>query len=69
MLGITKILLSVAQFAIDNNMFFEFHPYFCLVKDRATRKVYFKGDLKMDSTSFSPLAILICAHPINPELF
>lgn len=30
---VSKNLLSVSQFAIDNNVFFEFHPTFCLVKD------------------------------------
>lgn len=31
-LQITKNLISVSQFARDNNMYFEFHPYFFLVK-------------------------------------
>ena len=35
-LEITKSLLSVAQFTVDNTVFFEFHPYFVHVKDRAT---------------------------------
>ncbi|XP_015167476.1 uncharacterized protein [Solanum tuberosum] len=66
---ITKSLLSVAQFTVDNNVFFEIHPYFCLVKDRATGRSYWKGDLKMASTGFSPLADLIYAHSINLKFF
>ncbi|GAU22178.1 hypothetical protein TSUD_252060 [Trifolium subterraneum] len=30
--AITKNLMSVSKFAQDNNVFFEFHPTFCLVK-------------------------------------
>nr|XP_016474014.1 PREDICTED: uncharacterized protein LOC107795821 [Nicotiana tabacum] len=36
---ITKNLLSIVQFAYDNNVFFEFHPRDCFVKDRTNRKV------------------------------
>ncbi|XP_075103758.1 uncharacterized protein LOC142178326 [Nicotiana tabacum] len=35
---ITKNLLSVAQFAYDNNVFFEFHPRDYFVKDHTNRK-------------------------------
>ena len=31
--SITKNLLSVSQFANDNNVYFEFHPTYCCVKD------------------------------------
>lgn len=44
--AITKNLLSVSKFAQDNNVFFEFHPYVCFVKDQATSKVLLKGQLK-----------------------
>ena len=30
----TKNLLYVHQFTLDNNVFIEFHPFFCLVKDK-----------------------------------
>ena len=43
---ITKNLLSVHQFTLDNNVFLEFHPYFCLVKDNKTRHVLLKGTHK-----------------------
>ncbi|KAF3648741.1 hypothetical protein FXO38_18039 [Capsicum annuum] len=43
---ITKNLLSVAKFTSDNDVIFEFHPHFCLVKDRATGKVLLRGTLE-----------------------
>ncbi|KAL3634153.1 hypothetical protein CASFOL_021207 [Castilleja foliolosa] len=44
--GITKNLISVSKFALDNNVFFEFHPFFCLVKDQVTQTTLLKGTLK-----------------------
>lgn len=41
--SITKNLLSVQKFALDNNVFFEFHPYHFLVKDRATKTLVLSG--------------------------
>jgi hypothetical protein len=41
--SITKNLLSVKKFAIDNHVFFEFHPHFLLVKDLATKEVLIRG--------------------------
>lgn len=32
-LSIRKNLMSVSQFARGNNMYFEFHPFYCLIKD------------------------------------
>ena len=43
---ITKNLLFVHQFTLDNNVFIEFHPYFCLVKDKKTGHVLLKGTHK-----------------------
>ena len=43
---ITKNLLSVSKFARDNNLFFEFHPNFCLVKDQVSKIVVLEGKLK-----------------------
>lgn len=31
--SITKNLPSIHKFTVDNNVYVEFHPYFCLVKD------------------------------------
>ena len=41
--AITKNLLSVHQFTLDNNVFIEFYPFFCLVKDNKTWHVLLKG--------------------------
>ena len=40
---ITKNLMSVSQFAKDNVVYFEFHPYFCFVKDQATMRTLLVG--------------------------
>ena len=44
--AITKNLLSVHKFTLDNNVFIEFHPFFCLVKDNKTGHVLLKGTHK-----------------------
>jgi hypothetical protein len=36
-------LLSVHKLCLDNDIFMEFHPFFFLIKDRATRRTLFKG--------------------------
>jgi histone deacetylase 1/2 len=38
-----KSLLSVHRFTLDNHVFIEFHPFFFLIKDQATRRVLFRG--------------------------
>ena len=38
-----KSLLSVHRIAIDNHVFLEFHLYFYLIKDQATRKILYRG--------------------------
>ena len=45
--AITKNLLSVHKFTLDNNVFIEFHPFFCLVKDNKTGHVLLKGTHKV----------------------
>lgn len=37
--SITKNLISVSQFAKDNDVFSEFHPKFCYVKDRVSGQI------------------------------
>jgi hypothetical protein len=39
----SKNLLSVHRFTLDNHVFIEFHPFFFLIKDQATRRVLFRG--------------------------
>jgi hypothetical protein len=41
--SITRNLLSIRKSAIDNHVFFEFHPHFLLVKDMATRETLIRG--------------------------
>ncbi|KAK8564202.1 hypothetical protein V6N12_036331 [Hibiscus sabdariffa] len=49
---ITKNLLSVAKFAQDNCVFFEFHADVCYVKDSRTKEVLLKGKLDGGLYSF-----------------
>jgi histone deacetylase 1/2 len=39
----SKNLLSICKLALDNHVFIEFHALFFLIKDLATRKIFFKG--------------------------
>ena len=41
--SVTRNLLSVKRFTYDNNVFFEFHPWYFLIKDRASREVLLRG--------------------------
>jgi histone deacetylase 1/2 len=40
---ISQLLLSVYRLVSDNNIFIEFHRYFFLVKDKATRRILLRG--------------------------
>jgi hypothetical protein len=42
-LHITKPLLSVQNFYLDNNVYFEFHPFVFYVKDLNTNEVLLLG--------------------------
>jgi histone deacetylase 1/2 len=46
--SITKNLVSVSQFARDNHVYFEFHPYDCFVKCQDSSKLLLKGRLGSD---------------------
>jgi hypothetical protein len=39
----TKNLMSIHRFFLDNNVFFEIHPWFFLIKDRDTRSTLLRG--------------------------
>ena len=41
--SITKNLICVSQFCKDNDVFFEFHSCFCLVKSQETKKILLQG--------------------------
>ena len=38
-----KNLLYVHRIALDNHVFLEFHPYFFLIKDQATKNILYRG--------------------------
>jgi histone deacetylase 1/2 len=44
--AITKPLLSVKKFCLDNNVYFEFHPFLFYVKDLNTNEVLLSGQSK-----------------------
>jgi len=44
--AITKPLLSVQKFCLDNNVYFEFHPFLFYVKDLNTNEVLLSGHSK-----------------------
>jgi hypothetical protein len=39
----TKSLMSIHRFSLDNNVFFEIHPWFFFIKDRDTRSTLLRG--------------------------
>ena len=45
-LGLTKNLLSVSQFAQDHDVFFEFHSNFYYIKFQGTKKILLQGTVK-----------------------
>jgi histone deacetylase 1/2 len=45
---ISKNLLSVSKFAKDNNVIFEFHPYYCYVKSQDSRQILLQGTVGAD---------------------
>ncbi|GMI87222.1 hypothetical protein HRI_002391500 [Hibiscus trionum] len=62
---ITKNLMSVAKFAKDNKVFFEFHEDFCCVKDAKTRAELLRGRLDGGLYSFSSInghTFPLCFH-------
>jgi histone deacetylase 1/2 len=41
--SVTRSLLSVRRFTLDNKVYIEFHPHFFLVKDRDTKTILLSG--------------------------
>ena len=71
--GINKNLVSVSKFAKDNNVFFEFHPEFCLVKSQVTKEIILQGRLKDGLYGFDnipvahfPVTSLLPCNTNNP---
>ena len=44
--SINKNLVSVSQFAKDNNVYFEFFPNHCFVKNQDTKEIILQGKVK-----------------------
>jgi histone deacetylase 1/2 len=66
---ITKPLLSVQKFCLDNNVYFEFHPFLFYVKDLNTNEVLLSGQSKDDlytlskfRSPISSLSLLVSLH-------
>lgn len=62
-------LLSVQKFASDNDVFFEFHPHFFVVKDRRTNKILLSGPSKGGMYSLpvsSPVAFFLIVQLVGP---
>ncbi|XP_016195998.1 uncharacterized protein LOC107637061 [Arachis ipaensis] len=55
--NISKNLISVAKFALDNYVFFEFWPYLCNVKCQITRQVLLQGLLKDGLYKFEGISV------------
>ena len=55
---LTKNLISVSKFTADNDVFFEFHPNICFVKDQQSETIKLQGSLKNGLYTFGtkPLA-------------
>ncbi|KAG8472152.1 hypothetical protein CXB51_036605 [Gossypium anomalum] len=51
--SIRKNLLYVSQFATDNNVFFEFHPSYCVIKDIQTQEILMRGQVRDGLYQFS----------------
>ncbi|CAH9082849.1 unnamed protein product [Cuscuta europaea] len=63
---ITKNLLSVSQFARDNNVFFEFHAHESFVKSQASKKVLLHGILGADCLyKFQSLPALVSSQSLS----
>ena len=55
--SISKNLISMSKFARDNNVFFEFFPDVCFVKDQVSKAVLMKGILKDGLYAFDHLSM------------
>jgi hypothetical protein len=52
---ISKHLLSVHKLSRDNNVFFEFHPWYFLIKDRQTQHLLLEGKCEAGLYPLKPL--------------
>ncbi|KAG8493766.1 hypothetical protein CXB51_011188 [Gossypium anomalum] len=66
--NIRKNLLSVSRFAKENNVFFEFHPSYYVVKDILTREVLLWGHTRDGLYYFSPVSSISSPSVLNTNL-
>lgn len=71
---IHKNLLSVSNFVKDNNVFFEFYPNCCFIKDTEARQIFLQGVKFNELNHFFPATTeskfaLIDTHTTADELF
>lgn len=62
---IRKNLLSVSKFATENNVFFEFHPSYCMVKDIQTQEILLRGQVRDGLYHFSAESVALCPSAYN----
>jgi hypothetical protein len=66
--NIFKNLISISQFATDNDVFFEFHSSYFVIKDRLTRIPLHQGPLKNGLYQFQPFSTsLSISHALVGE--
>ncbi|KAG8501842.1 hypothetical protein CXB51_004605 [Gossypium anomalum] len=66
--NIRKNLLSVSRFAKEHNVFFEFHPSYCVVKDILTREVLLRGHTRDGLYYFFPVSSISSPSVLNTNL-
>ena len=61
--AITKPLLSVQKFCLDNNVYFEFHPFLFYVKDLNTNEELLSGQSKDGLYTLSKFRSFVLSNP------
>ena len=65
--SITMNLISVSKFAVDNNVFFEFHPNVRFVKSQVSKETLLQGTLKEGLYQFSDINVM--HKSLGPSVF
>lgn len=67
--SITKNLISVSKFCLDNRVFFEFHADMCYVKSHATNEILLQGRVGSDGLyQFSHLQLLSLLQQVKSHV-
>lgn len=64
----THNLISIRQFTLDNNVFFEFHPFTCLMKSHVSKQVLLEGYHGADALYHLPSLTTIPKESSHPFL-